>query len=121
MKSADLRKRHELATADRLDRASVGRIRVQRQVTSGAMIIVQVGCQDPPKMDFVKDDDMVETFAPDRTDDALDVWRLPGRHANPARSWRSDPESAIGWMQSWSGCLPVQHGPLLAHRQAFEI
>ena len=30
-------------------------------------------------MAFVQDDDMIETFAPDRTDDALDVRRLPGR------------------------------------------
>ena len=79
MEPADLRKRHEFAAADRLHRPSAGRILVERQVTSGAMIIVQVGCQDPPKMTFVKDDDMVETFAPVRTDDALDVRRLPGR------------------------------------------
>ena len=65
MKSADLRKRHELATADRLHRPPVRRILVQRQVTSGAMIIVQVGYQDPAKMAFVQDDDMIETFAPD--------------------------------------------------------
>ena len=31
------------------------------------------------------------------------------------------PEPAIGWMWSWSGCLPVQPDQLLAHRQAFEI
>ncbi len=30
-------------------------------------------------MAFAQDDDMVETFAPDRTDDSLDVGRLPGR------------------------------------------
>jgi len=30
-------------------------------------------------MAFVKNDDMVETFVSNRTDDALDVWRLPGR------------------------------------------
>ncbi len=42
MESADLRKRHDLATADRLHRPSVGRILVERQVTSGTMIIVQV-------------------------------------------------------------------------------
>ena len=64
MKSADLRKRRDLATADRLHGPSVGRILVERQVTSGAMIIVQVGCQDPPKMAFVQDDDRVGTFAP---------------------------------------------------------
>ncbi len=64
MKPADLRKRHDLATADRLHGPSVGRILVERQVTSGAMIIVQVGCRDPAKMAFVQDDDMVETFAP---------------------------------------------------------
>ncbi len=64
MKSADLRKRHDLAGADRLHSPPVRHILVQRQVTSGAMIIVQVGCQDPPKMDFVKDDDRVEKFAP---------------------------------------------------------
>ncbi len=79
MEPADLRKRHDLAAADRLHRPSVGRILVERQVTPGAMIIVQVGCQDLPKMSFVQDDDMIETFAPDRTDDALDVRRLPGR------------------------------------------
>ncbi len=73
MKPADLWKRHGLATADRLHRPSVGRIFVQRQVTTGAVIIFQVGYQDPPKMAFVRDDDMIETFAPDRTDDALDV------------------------------------------------
>ncbi len=49
MKSADLWKRHALATADRLHRPSVGRILVERQVTSGAMIIIQVGYQDPAK------------------------------------------------------------------------
>ncbi len=79
MEPADLRKRRDLATADRLHRPSEGRILVQRQVTSGAMIIVQVGYQDPVKMAFVQDDDMIETFAPDRTDNALDVRRLPGR------------------------------------------
>ncbi len=26
-----------------------------------------------------------------------------------------DPEPAIGWMQSWSGRLPVQHSQLLAY------
>ncbi len=78
MKSADLWKRYDLATAERLHRPSVGRILVQRQVTSGAVIIVQVGYQDSPKMVFVQDDDMIETFAPDRTDDPLDVRRLPG-------------------------------------------
>ncbi len=41
MEPADLRKRHDLATADRLHRPSVGRILVERKVTSGAMIIVQ--------------------------------------------------------------------------------
>ncbi len=32
-----------------------------------------------------------------------------------------DPEPAIGWMQSWSGRLPVQHSQLLAYCQTFEI
>ncbi len=59
MKPADLWKRYDLTTADRLHRPSVGRILVKRQVTSGAMIIVQVGCQDTPKMAFAQDDDMV--------------------------------------------------------------
>ncbi len=73
-----MRKRHDLATADRLHGPFVGRILVQRQVTSGAMIIIQIGCQDPPKMDFAQDNEMVETFAPDRTDDTLDMRRLQG-------------------------------------------
>ncbi len=64
MEPADLRKRHDLATSDRLHGPSVGRILVERQVTSGAMIMVQVGYRDPPKMAFVQDDDRVETVAP---------------------------------------------------------
>ncbi len=52
MEPSDLRKRHDLATANWLHRPSVGRILVERQVTSGAMTRVQVGYQDPAKMTF---------------------------------------------------------------------
>jgi hypothetical protein len=32
-----------------------------------------------------------------------------------------NPEPAIGWLQSWSGRLSVQHSQLLASYQTFEI
>ena len=46
------------------------------------MVIVEVGRQDPSQVARVQDNDMIEAFPPDRSDDALDIGVLP------RRSWR---------------------------------
>src|ERR1700722_3901929 len=46
---------------------------------SDAIIIVGVGFQDPTQMHLTQDDDVVHTFAPDRSDQPFDKAILPGR------------------------------------------
>src|ERR671933_2361524 len=50
-----------------------------------ALVIVgDVQCQDAPQLALIEDNDVIEAFAADRADHALDIRVLPGR------SWRGD-------------------------------
>ena len=50
-----------------------------------ALVIVgNVQCQDAPQVALIEDNDVIEAFAADRADHALDIGVLPGR------SWRRD-------------------------------
>jgi hypothetical protein len=42
------------------------------------MVVVPVRGEDTTQMALVKDDEVVETLAPDRPDDSLDIRILPG-------------------------------------------
>jgi hypothetical protein len=44
----------------------------------GAMVIVEVRCEDAAQMALVEDDQVVQTLAAYRTDDPLDISILPG-------------------------------------------
>ena len=79
MESADVGARHDPTNASRVDCARLGRVLGQCEVRSGAVVVREVGPKDPPQMSLVDDDDVVQTRAPDRPDDALDVGILPGR------------------------------------------
>ena len=46
---------------------------------AGSVVVVDVRGQDTAKIALVEDDDVIETFAADQTDDPLDVGVLPGR------------------------------------------
>ena len=61
-----------------MDRTRVGAILVERKMSPGALVIVDVRGEDAAQMAFVEDHDMIQTLAANRTDDALDVSVLPG-------------------------------------------
>ena len=55
------------------------RIFVQRQMSAGAVVVVCIGAKHAAQMRLAENDQMVQTFPSDRTDQPLDVGVLPGR------------------------------------------
>jgi len=84
VRTTDLRDGDDSADPRRLDGARVRTILVERKMRPGAVVIIHVGREDAAQMALVEDDDMVQAFPPDRTDDPLDVGVLP------RRAWRRD-------------------------------
>ena len=76
MKSADDRLSSDLA--EPLDRSTARRILVERQMRSEIVVIKSIVSKNPAQMRLAKDDDVIETFAADRTDQSL---RMPVRSA----------------------------------------
>jgi hypothetical protein len=62
----------------------LGAILVQREMRAASVVIVKVCRQHTAQVTLIEDDDVIETFAADRADDALDIGVLP------RRSWCSD-------------------------------
>jgi len=59
-----------------------GGILAQREMRPGSVVIVNIALHDPAKLLFAGDDDVVETFSPDRTDHPFDIAVLPGRSSS---------------------------------------
>jgi hypothetical protein len=55
-----------------------GGILAQREMSPGSVVVVDIALHDPAKLLFAGDDDVVETFSPDRTDHPFDIAVLPG-------------------------------------------
>jgi hypothetical protein len=47
-----------------------------------SVVIVDIALHDPAKLLFAGDDDVVETFSPDRTDDGFGITFLPSSNGN---------------------------------------
>ena len=56
----------------------------EREMGAGTIVIVSVSPENPTKMRFGQDYDMVQAFSPDRADEPFNVSVLPGR---ARRSW----------------------------------
>ena len=76
MKSAENWLRRE--QAEPLDRPMSRRILVQRQMRPDFVVVAIVCCKNPTQMSLAKDDDVIEAFATDRTDQSLRMPVLPG-------------------------------------------
>jgi hypothetical protein len=73
----------------------LGAILVQREMRAASVVIVKICRQHTAQVPLIEDDDVIETFAADRADDAFDIGVLPGR------SRRSETSSiAIAWTRS---------------------
>src|SRR5258708_364460 len=77
MQTADFRKGDDHARGRRTYRAGLRAILGERQMRSGAAIVLEIGRQDAAQVGFVENDDVIETLAADRADDALDIGVLP--------------------------------------------
>jgi hypothetical protein len=61
-----------------LDRTWAGAILVERNISTGALVVVDVRREDAAQMALVEDHDVIQSLAANRTYDALDVFVLPG-------------------------------------------
>jgi hypothetical protein len=77
METADLGELDDRPVVDRLRLPSVRCILAEAEMCSGAVIVVEVAPKEPLEVRFIPGDDMIETFAPNRADETLDVRVLP--------------------------------------------
>jgi hypothetical protein len=77
VQTADFGSAHD--AAGRLDGAFHWSILAEREVRARPLVVRDVGPKDSTKMPLIEDDDVVQTLAADRADDAFDVGILTGR------------------------------------------
>ena len=62
----------------RLDLPWDGCVPLQREMRAGLVVVVDVGFENPAEMALAKDDDVIQTFPPDRANHPFHVGVLPG-------------------------------------------
>src|SRR3989441_8779724 len=77
MQATDLGNRDDPAEFRPLNSSAVGRILVKREVSTRPMVVREVASQGTAQVSFAKDEDMIQTFAPDGADKALRERVLP--------------------------------------------
>jgi hypothetical protein len=65
---SDFGKRHDRAHLGPLDGSPVGRILLEREVSSCVVVVREVACQDAPWVPFAQNENMIQALAPDRAD-----------------------------------------------------
>ena len=78
MQATDFGNLHDPAGLGELDRPDVRRILVEREVRARLVVIGEVAGQDAAQVSFAEHENMIEALAPDRADEPLDEWILPG-------------------------------------------
>ena len=79
VQAADLWEGDNGACRRRLYGPRLWAILIQREMGPASVVITKVRRQHTSQVTLVEDDDVIETFAADRVDDALDVGILPWR------------------------------------------
>ena len=77
VQATDLRERDNFAGSGWMYRAALRTILVEREMCSRLVVIVKVRREHTAQVTLVEDDDVIETFAANRANDALDVSVLP--------------------------------------------
>jgi len=78
MQTADLREGNNIACGGKLHATRPGAVLVEREMRSGVMMILKIARQDAAQVTLVEDDNVIQTFTADRTDETLGVGVLPG-------------------------------------------
>jgi hypothetical protein len=79
MQTADLREGNNVAGGGKLRATRSWAVLVEREMRSGVMMILKIARQDASQVMFVEDDNVIQAFSADRTDETFDVGILPGR------------------------------------------
>ena len=77
VEATDFAKQHDPAGSWPFDGPPVGRVLVEREMRSGAVIVREVHGQDATQVAFAQNDDMIEALTPDRTDEPFHERILP--------------------------------------------
>jgi hypothetical protein len=77
MQPTDFGELRDRAQFRRLDRSLVGRILIERKMSSYAVVVREVAGQETAEMVLVEDKDMIQTLAPDGADEPLHEGALP--------------------------------------------
>jgi len=77
VEATDFAKRHDPAGSWPFDRPPVGRVLVEREMRSCAVIVREVRGQDATQVAFAQNDDMIEALTPDRADEPFRKRILP--------------------------------------------
>src|SRR5712664_2921877 len=78
MQATDFGNRDDPAELRPLDWPCVGRVFLEREVSSGAVIVGEVAGQDAAQVPFAENKDMVQALAADRADEPFGEGILPG-------------------------------------------
>jgi hypothetical protein len=91
VQAADLGNRQDPARLRELDGSDIRRILVEREMSASSVIVRDVRGQSASQMPLAENDDMVQTLAPNRTDQALGERILP--RASGSREDLVDPHA----------------------------
>jgi hypothetical protein len=112
MAAADVASRYDPTGANRVDGAGLRRLLGEREVRSRAVVVHDVGARHPAEMPLGEEDDVSETRAADRPDDAFDV-ELREMRSPTSRSPSSRALSAGVRIPVRSRVVPRIHAPTL--------
>jgi hypothetical protein len=78
MQTADLGEGNNIACGGKLHATRPWAVLVEREMRSGVMMILKIARQYAAQVTLVEDDNVIQTFTADRTDETLGVGILPG-------------------------------------------
>ena len=78
MQTADLGEGNDIARGGKLHATRPWAVLVEREMRPGVMMILKIARQYAAQVTLAEDDNVIQTFAADRTDQSLDIWVLPG-------------------------------------------
>src|SRR5438309_5840799 len=77
VEATELANRDDLAEFRPFNRAAVGRILVEREVSTHPVVVREVASQGAAQVPFAKDEDVIQTLTPDGADEPLREGVLP--------------------------------------------
>ncbi len=78
MQTTQMGKGEDVSLTGLLDAPSLWALLFQGEMGSRRVVVGKIGTEEAFQVAVVQDDDVIETLAPDRADQALDIGILPG-------------------------------------------